>query len=372
MHLNVLNPLEQGNRLTRAEANDARQQMNSSTDLEIRGWDSFRQEMLRLNPRTDRKVVGFAELRATYLSLMHKEFPMITSITDFASKELQPRNQMSGVEDACQKTFSKVRKEYRLDDTFEIPVGNLSGSLAVVYGFSKRFSRSEASIDPHKALHQFRLDKVGLTPDNSLVWSSNFGLSSASEIGDSGNFRSLCNDLDDLTMRMLAASSAKVIVVCGEYTQQLIQNNAKRLETFEPYQMRLSHQEVSISFDVHKDQLRRIYIHAPELFDVLYGDGWVRRRKMSICLKLAAMLLETENLNHRFYETANARAAVFDAIIRERGGGTITPASIEGTAKDWLCRQGFESSQDLTELADINSGMLGRSLHMLLFVLRTT
>ena len=404
MHLNVLNPLEQRSRITPAEAKDAREQMNSSTDPEIQGWVSFRQEVLRLSPKTNRKFVSFAELRATYLSLMQKDFPMITNITDFASKELQPRSEMFGVQEACQKTFSKVRKEHGLDDTFEIPVGSLSRSLAVVYGFSKRFSRSEASIDPHNALHQFLLDKVGLTPDNSLVWSSNFGLSSASETSDSGNFRSLCSDLDDLMMKMLAASSAKVIVVCGKYTQQLIQNNAKRLEILGPYQMRLSHQEVSISFDADKDQLRRIcqpekshiyynntplivgppfsggfrcicsstiYIHAPELFDVLYGNGWVRRRKMSLCLKLAAMLLKAENLNYRFYEIANARAAVFNAIIRERRGGTVTPASVEEIAKDWLCRQGFESSQDLTELADINSGLLCKSLHMLLFVLTT-
>ena len=371
MHLNVLNPLEQRSRITPAEAKDAREQMNSSTDPEIQGWVSFRQEVLRLSPKTNRKFVSFAELRATYLSLMQRDFPMITNITDFASKEIRPRSEMFGVQEACQKTFSKLRKEHGLDDTFEIPVGSLSGSLAVVYGFSKRLSRSEASVDPHKALHQFLLDKVGLTPDNSLVWSSNFGLSSASETSDSGNFRSLCSDLDDLMMKMLAASSAKVIVVCGKYTQQLIQNNAKRLEILGPYQMRLSHQEVSISFDADKDQLRRIYIHAPELFDVLYGDGWVRRRKMSLCLKLAAMLLKAENLNHRFYEIANARAAVFSAIIRERRGGTVTPASIEENARDWLCRQGFESSQDVTEFADINSGLLCKSLHMLLFVLRT-
>ena len=110
MHLNVLNPLEQRSRITPAEAKDAREQMNSSTDPEIQGWVSFRQEVLRLSPKTNRKFVSFAELRATYLSLMQKDFPMITNITDFASKELQPRSEMFGVQEACQKSLAKSAK----------------------------------------------------------------------------------------------------------------------------------------------------------------------------------------------------------------------------------------------------------------------
>ena len=35
MHLNVLNPLKQRGRITPAEANDTREQINSSIDLEI-------------------------------------------------------------------------------------------------------------------------------------------------------------------------------------------------------------------------------------------------------------------------------------------------------------------------------------------------
>ena len=152
---------------------------------------------------------------------------------------------------------------------------------------------------------QFLLDKEGLTLDNSLVWSSNFGLSSASEVSDSGNFRSLCSDLDDLTKRLLAGSSAQVIIVCGEFTQRLIEDDSERLEISGPYQMIISHQEISVSFHADKQQLRRIYIYAPELLDVLYGDGWVRRRRMSLCLKLAAIRGSSDTpsfcLSRRFY-----------------------------------------------------------------------
>ena len=103
MHLNVLNPLEQRSRITPAEANDAREQMNLSTDPEIQGWVLFRQEALRSRPRTNRNFVSFKELRATCLGLMQEYFPTITDVTDFASKN-------SNLEARCSASKKHVKK----------------------------------------------------------------------------------------------------------------------------------------------------------------------------------------------------------------------------------------------------------------------
>ena len=101
IHLNILNPLEQANRLSAAKGKDAREQMSSSTDPEIQGWVPFRQEVLRLSSRTNRKSVSLRELRATVFVLVQNYFPVITNVTDFASKETQPLSEILGVQEAC-------------------------------------------------------------------------------------------------------------------------------------------------------------------------------------------------------------------------------------------------------------------------------
>jgi len=368
MHLNVLNPLEQSQLSFRATRIHARNQMRFSSDAEIRSWASFREKVVSKRLRMGKGLSSFEVLREKLAALFQLE---LSETTDDHMHDLDLIPNAAGSKSfdilaACRK----ISEDNRLGTKLDLPVGSLQGTLVVIYGSSQQHIHKSPQLETDQNALPFGLDKVGLTTQNSLVWSSNFGLASKTEISELlANSPSLYNKLKDLSAEILDASSAKIVILCGTHTQSIISEYREKLNLSERRLLKFQGQEISLHLDIRDRKIRRIYLDTPKLLDVAFGHGWEKRRNMSSVLKISSLFLKLKNFHYRFYERAYAKDGMFDALGRAKRGEKITPDSLNDALIDWLACRGFETAEDFRELAEIGDGSLGVSVHILFQVL---
>ena len=73
LHLNVLNPLWQTQKVSQRNREEARSDLTSSDDPEIANWPAFRAQMISVLPKTKPKLPGFDELEAGVVSLIRED-----------------------------------------------------------------------------------------------------------------------------------------------------------------------------------------------------------------------------------------------------------------------------------------------------------
>lgn len=158
MHLNVLSPLEQGHEQSQHARRQARDQLEFSSDPEIRTWPRFRQDILSRQPKIKKGSPPFEELREKVYSVIHKAFPKIspTSIQDSASRSTQIRAETLNIAAALRRSCKAIDEKCDLDVTLDQPTGSLQGSLAVIYGISRNYAYDNGQ--PRQCRKQFPLD----------------------------------------------------------------------------------------------------------------------------------------------------------------------------------------------------------------------
>lgn len=280
MHLNVLSPLEQWHEQSQHARRQACDQLEFPSDPEIRTWPRFRQDILSRQPKTKKGSPTFEELREKVSSVIHKAFPKIspTSIQDSASRSTQIQAETFNMAAALKRSCEAIGEKCDLDVTLDQPNGSLQGSLAVIYGISRNYAYDHGHPRQYIKQFPFDLEKVGLTAENSLVWPPDFGTLKNIDSSKLGQSSSICVNLDTLSVDMLDANSAKVIIVSGKHAQRFISDNAESRSLSQPQQMQLQSQEITFCTEERNGIMRRIYIDAPELETVVHGYGWVQRR----------------------------------------------------------------------------------------------
>lgn len=173
-----------------------------------------------------------------------------------------------------------------------------------------------------------------------------------------GDLNSICGGLDTLSVDILEASSAKPVKISREHAQRSLSNYAQTLNLSPPQQMQLRSQEIAF-------RIRRIYIDAPDLKPIVYGCGWVQRRRMSGVLKLVSLPLGSMSPNHRCYEITKAEDGGWEAIMKARKSKNVLFESLGKNAKNWLDGRGFKNAEDINELVTIVYGFLGKLMHIL-------
>lgn len=73
--------------------------------------------------------------------------------------------------------------------------------------------------------------------ENSLVWPLDFGTLKNIDSSKVGQSSSICDDLDALSVDMLDASSANVVIVSGKHAQRFISDYAESLNLSQPQLM---------------------------------------------------------------------------------------------------------------------------------------
>ena len=246
----------------------------------------------------------------------------------------------------------------KVDVALELAIGNIEGSVMANYGGLEYRPSGEQKLP-------FRLDQTGLTTSNSLVWSLDFGLSN-NDVNPTHLERLdlIQEQLNTLSEEILIKSSATVVLQCGSYSQQFLSNASQKMHVSKPLRVQLQDEIITIRLERQMDdqKIRRIYIDAPELYTVLYGCSFVRKKRMSAVLKLVSILRDSKLANHQFYKISSVKTEIFGIIVRKKNGDTIPFNSYSEDVADWFRRRGFESPDDMRALERASKGCLGAAL----------
>ena len=100
-----------------------------------------------------------------------------------------------------------------MDVTPGQPIGNLQGSLAVICDISRNYAYDNGQPRQSRKQFPFDLEKVGLIVENLLAWTLSFTTLKNIDSCKPGQSSSICDDIDALSVDMLDASSAKIVIV---------------------------------------------------------------------------------------------------------------------------------------------------------------
>ena len=251
-------------------------------------------------------------------------------------------------------TYSEtIARDFGTDLRLGLPSGILDSHLALIYGNLPTYIHNSYREAENRSSLPFKLDSVGLTKEESIVWPLDFGATNKLQSNELGRSNPICKHLSPLSLELLKASAAKVVLASGKIVQDFVKENKDTLNLSGPLKMQIQGLSLSIWLEERFSLLRRVYVDIPEFEDVIYGCGWAPRNRISVELKFASRYSGLNSLNYSFYKNATIRDEIFKLLGADKEGldVSLTPA-----LHDWLHQEGFSSDEEIEELVIVSGG----------------
>lgn len=367
VHLNVANPLIQGAFPSASLRQISRSLLLNSADPEVRQWPNTRSKQLASEPRQTVGIVPYVPLAAyatIFNDAVQANADKLGELKPFDSDLRVPfdENFLQGTHlENCQEAIS----EY-LDYPVPLvrPSGSLDSPIAIILSGVEGFRSSTLSQQDDSVPYGIR--EMGLNARNSLIWPFNLrqsGISRPEEMStvvattEAAHFR-------NYSLSLIAASSARFVLVCGEMGQRYLFDEAEELSS--PIKITLRGYDVVLRFQLDGTHIQRAFVVTPDPQKMTLRGDWRIVQKFAQIVRLAAILTKTESINYNFFENNQACASIFRAVAEEKTSGIpLTIDLIEPGVRQWLARKGFQTDEDIEELTGL-VGSLGDGLFVLL------
>lgn len=357
--LNILPPIFQEERVAFAIRNKHRLRVRQSSDPEIQIWDQFRVGKFQSKSRLVAKSGSTpkADLKAMLTPILTRLGATISGdeLVDYLPKALIPPLAGFSISQGFQSKLQGL-------EHCVLPRGDCTTSVGVVL--------DEMFVSSHdgSAETPWMLSRAGITTANSISWTYNhtsFGMSD--QVQGQEIFESCLKFSKDI----IEHSSIKVVLLCGEHSQDAIK---KALNLPEPQVLTLRGQSVKIWI---RERTQREPLPLPVPYQVLISMPQPRHvglKKDSPdihifgeALKLTSILAGVA-LDCYYSERRLAYTTVYmQAYLESKNPdfrANMTAKNLDGNVQAFLFRKGFEEEKDIEELERI-TGSLARSICML-------
>ena len=219
IHLNVATPLLQTKGLGLLARADARGQMSSSADAQVRSWSTFRSEYLSSQER-DTASVEAPPSRSDFLSALkeaiHTVDPELDTSTFLCEDMIGtlPLGADLTIKDQISVCATNIQAESGRELQLFTPLGSLGSSIAIIFGQPSQQRGDDTSV----ALDQRRppgLQDLGLSADNSLTWPFILHKVPPTDTYDVALTAIMHRHYQEATWSILSSSLAEVILVWG-------------------------------------------------------------------------------------------------------------------------------------------------------------
>ena len=160
------------------------------------------------------------------------------------------------------------------DLPLETPFGTLDGTLAIILAPSAEYYANEDGSQIKDGSLPSRLDKAGVTSENSLVWPLDFGAIKKLASDDVLDSSLLYKSGSKLSWALLDASAAEVVILCGELVQASI-FPAGFKQDVEFLKLNFENRKVNIWIAMSNQAVERVYIATPDLEGGALARSWV-------------------------------------------------------------------------------------------------
>ncbi|KAL8960096.1 MAG: hypothetical protein Q9193_003149 [Seirophora villosa] len=209
------------------------------------------------------------------------------------------------------------------------------------------------------------LEKTGLTTTNALVWALDFGASTALGSNTPDKTSAIYDGLANLSVKVLAASAACVIIASGRLARQFFTDHAQELRLTAQRQLHIGGQTLDVLMRVENGRLQKLLVFTPSLPGVVRRRGNADLRCFGYAMEIAVLLGGLVGLNCRHFINAKTSDALWYLIRMAKAGEQITIRSLDGEMREWLHFQGFEQDAQILELTEASGEPLGIALHLL-------
>jgi hypothetical protein len=265
VHLNVANPLAQGSFVSTSARQNSRSLLLDSADPEVRQWPNVRSKELASKPRQRAAIVPYVPL-AAYATIssdaVQANAGKLGELKPFNSDLRVPfdENFLHGRHlENCQEAISE-----HLDHPASLvrPSGSLDSPIAIILSGVEGFRSGTVSQQDDGVPYGIR--EMGLNARNSLVWPFNLrqsGIFRPEEMStvvaatEAAYFR-------DYSLSLIAASSARFVLVCSEMGQRYLFDEAQELSS--PIKITLRGYDVVLRFQLDGTQIQRVFVVTPD------------------------------------------------------------------------------------------------------------
>jgi len=371
VHLNIANPLVQGSFTSASARQSSRNLLLDSADPEVRHWPDVRNRQLGSKPEQRTATSPHVSL-AAYAPIFNQ------GVKANADKlgELEPFNSdlqvpfdedfwESGVLQNCEDV---IRQYLDREVPLVTPLGNLASRMAIVLSEVETDKRGVVSSNPnnHDEVVPYGIREMGLNAGNTLMWPFNLRQSRISRPDEMSTEVAATEAayFRDYSLSLIAASSARFILICDKIGQRYLFDEAQGLSP--PIEITLGGYNVALRLMLDGTQIQRVFVGIPDPRKIMRGGDWRSSQKFAQIMRLATTLTKIDAIDHNFFENNRACACIFNAIAEEKAFGTpLTMEQLGSGIRQWLARKGFETNEDIEELTKL-VGSLTEALLVLL------
>ena len=324
IHLNVANPLFQVTGLNQIARESAREAILLSTDSQMRSWFLFRKQHLS-NQKNSRASVEAPLLRNDFLTALKKTIsalnPQLNAST-FLCPDIDntlPLGAQFSVKDQIKRCAESIRAESGHEVPLFMPIESLKGSIAIIHGQSNRQREDNASITLDERL-PFGLRDLGLSAENSLIWSIELHKVPPIDIYNVPLMATLFQHYQEATWSILSASLAKVVLLCGIQAHANMSGFDRVCRLSLKIFISLRDMQILIRLEYEGESIRRIFFYLPDLQNLTASYNWHARIIVRFALQLAAIITDTIGINFSLFEQHSVQWQILHDLYAERNG----------------------------------------------------
>ncbi|KAI4112664.1 MAG: hypothetical protein LQ345_006224 [Seirophora villosa] len=259
-----------------------------------------------------------------------------------------------------EKHTTAIAEDAALESPLNPPWGSFSAAVAIILEATPTDKMGKW---PNEL--PCELEKTGLTTTNALVWALDFGASTALGANTLAKTPAVYDGLSDLSVKVLAASTACVIIASGRLARRFFTDRAQELRLTAQRQVHIGGQTLDVLMRVENGRLRKLLVFTPALPGVVRRRGKADLRCFGYALEIAALLGGFVGLKCRYFINQKTSDTLWYIVQMAKAAEQITIRSLDGEVREWLHFQGFEQDAQILELTEASGEPLGIALHLL-------
>jgi hypothetical protein len=374
VHLNIANPLFQDSFASANARQSSRDLLLDSADPEVRHWPYIRKKQLASEPKQSGTKFPYLPL-AAYAPIFNEAVKAnagkLSELEPFNSDLEVPFDENFWQGGGLQKCEDAISQHLSREVPLEKPLGSLTSRIAIILSGVETFrSDKRLVVSPTPGNHDeaipYGIREMGLNAGNTLIWPFNLGQSRISR-PDKMPIEAAAIEATyfrDYSLSLIAASSARFILICDEIEQRYLFDEAQGLSP--PIEINLRGYNVVFRLMLDGAQIQRVFVVIPDPRKIISGGDWRSRQKFAQVIRLATILTKMDAIDYNFFENHLAHECIFRALAEERTSGTpLEIDQLDFGTRQWLGHKGFQTDEDIEELTTL-VGSLAEGLFVLL------
>jgi len=377
VHLNIANPLVQGSFTSASARQISRNLVLDSADPEVRRWPEVRNRQLARKPgqsATRFPYVPLADYAPIFNQGIKENAGVLGELEPFNADLAVPFDDNFWRRGALQQCENAISQHLDRHVPLAKPLGNLASRIAIILSGVETFrsgNRSMESPTPsnHDEFIPYGIRQMGLNDGNTLMWPFNLRQSSIFRPDEMSTEVAAIEaaHFTDYSLSLIAASSARFVLICDEIGQRYLFDEAQGLSP--PIEIILRGYNVALRLMLDGTQIQRVFIVIPDPKKFIRGGDWRSIQKFAQIMRLATILTNMDHIDHNFFENNRACGCIFRALTEEKSSGKpLTIEQLDPGTRQYLARKGFQTNEDIEELGKL-AGSLATGLLVLVLTL---